>query len=392
MFLGIGLRIGMLGSVFSPANLFASNEEGAWYDPSDLSTLFQDSLGTTPVTTAGDPVGLMLDKSKGLVLGYQEITNGDFATNIDDWTSGSGSQSWNAGRLRLTGAGAVSYQAVSTVVGQTYQVSCNTFVEADAPNSAAIYIDNNAVFGGSYASGSGKNGIDSPISFSFVAEATTTYVQVRQNTGTAGYIEVANVSVRSLAGNHARQATSAARPTYQTAGGLHYLAFDGVDDAMATGTITPGVDKAQVFAGVRKLSDAATGIAVETGTSAGTLSLAAPVASSSPDYFFASRGSVTRDVRPTSFAAPNTAVLTAVGDISGDVCRLRVNRAITENLLDQGTGNFSAAALNIGARNQSSLFFNGNIYGLILRFGANLTDAQIASTEAYLATRTGVTL
>jgi len=48
---------------FSPASLFAGGTEGAWYDPSDLSTLFQDSAGTTPVTTAGQPVGLMLDKS-----------------------------------------------------------------------------------------------------------------------------------------------------------------------------------------------------------------------------------------------------------------------------------------------------------------------------------------
>ena len=48
---------------FSIADLFASSEQGAWYGPSDLSTLFQDSAGTTPVTTAGQPVGLMLDNS-----------------------------------------------------------------------------------------------------------------------------------------------------------------------------------------------------------------------------------------------------------------------------------------------------------------------------------------
>jgi len=48
---------------FSLADLFASSEQGAWYGPSDLSTLFQDSAGTTPVTTAGQPVGRMLDNS-----------------------------------------------------------------------------------------------------------------------------------------------------------------------------------------------------------------------------------------------------------------------------------------------------------------------------------------
>ena len=48
---------------FSPLSLFASGEQGAWYDPSDLSTMFQDSAGTTPVTTDGQSVGKILDKS-----------------------------------------------------------------------------------------------------------------------------------------------------------------------------------------------------------------------------------------------------------------------------------------------------------------------------------------
>ena len=48
---------------FRPVELFANSEQGAWYDPSDISTLFQDAAGTTPVTADGDPVGRMLDKS-----------------------------------------------------------------------------------------------------------------------------------------------------------------------------------------------------------------------------------------------------------------------------------------------------------------------------------------
>lgn len=43
--------------------LFSGSEPGAWYDPSDLSTLFQDSAGSTPVTAVEQPVGRMLDKS-----------------------------------------------------------------------------------------------------------------------------------------------------------------------------------------------------------------------------------------------------------------------------------------------------------------------------------------
>jgi len=48
---------------FNPIDLFAAGEQGAWYDPSDFSTMFQDSAGTTPVTADGQPVGLILDKS-----------------------------------------------------------------------------------------------------------------------------------------------------------------------------------------------------------------------------------------------------------------------------------------------------------------------------------------
>jgi len=59
---GIRSPFGRRGG-FSPAILFAGGEPGVWYDPSDLTTLFQDTAGTIPVTTAGQTAGLMLDKS-----------------------------------------------------------------------------------------------------------------------------------------------------------------------------------------------------------------------------------------------------------------------------------------------------------------------------------------
>ena len=43
--------------------LFANGEQGFFYDPSDLSTMFQDAAGTIPVTAAGQPIGLIRDKS-----------------------------------------------------------------------------------------------------------------------------------------------------------------------------------------------------------------------------------------------------------------------------------------------------------------------------------------
>ena len=44
-------------------SLFANNEQGFFYDPNDLSTMFQDAAGTVPVNGVGQPVGLIRDKS-----------------------------------------------------------------------------------------------------------------------------------------------------------------------------------------------------------------------------------------------------------------------------------------------------------------------------------------
>lgn len=48
---------------FTPAELFALGELGMWFDPSDLSSMFQDAAGTIPVTAANQQVGKILDKS-----------------------------------------------------------------------------------------------------------------------------------------------------------------------------------------------------------------------------------------------------------------------------------------------------------------------------------------
>lgn len=59
-----------VGDVFKPItfsylikSLFANNEQGFFYDPNDLTTMFQDAAGNEPVTGVGQPVGLILDKS-----------------------------------------------------------------------------------------------------------------------------------------------------------------------------------------------------------------------------------------------------------------------------------------------------------------------------------------
>lgn len=52
---------------FTPSEIFLDADgnrlNGFWLDPSDISTLFQNVAGTTPVTADNDPVGFIRDKS-----------------------------------------------------------------------------------------------------------------------------------------------------------------------------------------------------------------------------------------------------------------------------------------------------------------------------------------
>ncbi|HEX8214267.1 MAG TPA: hypothetical protein VF582_02215 [Allosphingosinicella sp.] len=57
----LGLKLRQRGA-FSPRLLFAKGEAGAWYDPADLSSMFQDAAGTS-AAAADAPVGLIRDKS-----------------------------------------------------------------------------------------------------------------------------------------------------------------------------------------------------------------------------------------------------------------------------------------------------------------------------------------
>ena len=64
----IGLNMSLSGlRTLDPAAsvraLFANDEDGVWYDTSDISTLFQDNAGTTPITASGQTIGFVRDKS-----------------------------------------------------------------------------------------------------------------------------------------------------------------------------------------------------------------------------------------------------------------------------------------------------------------------------------------
>jgi hypothetical protein len=173
-----------------------------------------------------------------------------------------------------------------------------------------------------------------------------------------------------------------------------YLFFDGIDDNMLTGTITPGVDKAQVFAGVRKLRNTFEIIAEHSPNANDTADsgvFSCGFSTPNTTYFGARGNGATIRVGVGTNVPPVTLAVSGIGDISGDKATLRVNGAeIATDTADQGAGNFLAHTLYIGRRGNISAPLNGHIYGLIVRFSAaNLADASIAATERWMNSKTG---
>ena len=400
--ISLGLTARLNSSAFNPLSLFGLTDTGWVYDHSDFSTLFQDAAGTIPVTAVGQPVGLQLDKSKGLVLGPELVTNGTFDTDTSGWASSTlliSTAAVVSGEFQVTASVASGRQvsAISCVVGKTYLVvgSCRLI---SGTGSAFIGIAD--TLAGASIYGAALNNTSTPIQTraQFVATATTMYV-VAGSTGGSGVTRFDNISVREIPGNHRTQSISLNRPTLlQDDGGLYYLSYDGINDSMATASFAWGTDKVTVVAGVRKLWDAAPGVVTEFSASVsanlGSFGMFAPGANSGVDaqrITFTSLGSTSvvfiRPIDP--IAAPVTAVVSGLGNISGDLATLRINGTqVAQSTADQGTGNYGTYQVFFGARGGTSFFFNGREYR---QFAINrlLTTDELAQIEAYTNSKTG---
>lgn len=189
--------------------------------------------------------------------------------------------------------------------------------------------------------------------------------------------------------------------TYDTAGFPLYLRFDGVDDWMQTASVDFGAtDKATLWAAIRKLSDAGTGMLIESSTTAtagtnnGTFHLAAPNPAAGDLSFKLVGGAAPANavVAASGYPAPVSAIATYQMDIGGaaigDEMKIRVNGvapAVTypNGVTPAGGGNLGNHAIYIGRRAGTSLPFNGRLYGLIVR-GAATPDPTISRVERYL--------
>lgn len=205
---------------FTPAALFTTGVNGAWYDPSDMTTLYQDAAGTTPVTAMEQPVGLILDKSKGLVLGSELVVNGtDFVDSNSDGTpdswvaQGTSTMSVVSGVFRITtaitnGTNGAKQLITGLTAGKTYKVSA--LIRAAAAVSGqigSVRWANGDVTSGYSILLTAPHSNTSFVSLSgYITPSGASVSLFLINGGTPdsqSTFEYDNISVKEIAGNHA---------------------------------------------------------------------------------------------------------------------------------------------------------------------------------------------
>jgi len=240
MHIGLGIRMSGnrgAGGGFSPNALFASSEAGDWFDPSDLSRMWQDTAGATPVTADGQTVGVILGQRQGKTRGAELFSS--FNTIMSPWT-GSG-----LGPFSIDGSHGGNADLIidpfTLTLGKLYEF---TFTISGASGNFLLFLGRSS----SQAFGNGTHIVKN------VCNAN--YIYFRATAGIAG--TVTGFSVREIPGTHLVQSDAAKRPAYAFApltGRRNLLTkTEAFDDAVwSKGQITIAPDS-----GGFKLSETAT--------------------------------------------------------------------------------------------------------------------------------------
>lgn len=216
--------------------LFANGEQGFFYDPSDMGTMFQDAAGTIPVTM-GQPVGLILDKSKPIT----NISILDSAFLLaDGWIKSNPVISvTNVGGSLRVSKGTVSpnnvYRPFSCESGKLYRLTVK--YKNHTGNNVRFFVRNASGAGGSLVlsqaivTGINTGGVESTF---FISNSSTHSVLIDSQNAFESSVDVESIAITKVSDsiNHAYQTTSAARPILRDA--PRRIDFDAVDDKLIT--------------------------------------------------------------------------------------------------------------------------------------------------------------
>ena len=270
-------------------SLFANGEPGFWLDPSDMSTMFTDSAGTTPVTAVEQPVGLILDKSKGLVLDSELVTNGNF----EAW-SGAAPDSWSIAST-VTKSTSITHGGTNSAkfapaAGVNPQLSQNFATVANAWYKVDMWVyGDGSAFTIAFATSNGGASVFylnptitvgaagwREVTFYFCPTVSRSTFTITNNNNTSYTFYVDDISIKPLAGTHYYQSTAGVRPVLSArvnlllatatlstqsvtvTAGSYVLAFSGAGSialsGVSSGTKTAGSNTITCTAGTLTLT------------------------------------------------------------------------------------------------------------------------------------------
>lgn len=444
------MALGQLGGVGRSKNLtaiikamFANGEQGWWYDPSNLSTLFQDSAGTTPVTAMEQPVGLQLDLSGrgnhrrqttsanrpvvsarvNLLTKTEEFDNAAWTKSSLTVISNSiaaPNGSVTADTIRADGVTCRIFQLTTLATGVSHRFAA--YIKAGLTLWVAIRAVGSATQPGAWFNlgtgvvGTVESGLTATITpagngwflceitFSAITAAATNF-SIYPVSNNGNYASAVNDTLYIWGADLRPTNQGVGLPAYQrvntstdydSTGFPVYIKPNGSNQFMQTNSINfSSTDKMTLWAGLRNLSNLAC-IFAETSTSAainlGTFYIVTGTDAGGTGYSSLGHGtapaSTLQTAKAFTFIAPDTAVISITHNIANDLSTIRRNTVDGTNAIgDKGTGNFGNYPAYFYMRAGTSLPFNGNDYGSIAR-GAASTAAQIASGETYINSKT----
>lgn len=404
-----GLERGRPWVSWLPTNLFAASEQGVYFDPSDITTLFQDAAGTIPVTDAGQPVGRMVDKS-GRNNHATQSTSGKRPTwQLDPYGYG-----------YLAFDGVDDFMATSAInLTGTARVTASVGLLVDQTNRAAgirrVTYSNYWGSDPAWFNTATSTATTVATNFTIASEPSNTSEQyygvlLADYTGTwtfnlssddgaslwigdlAGYGYTISNALVSAAYN-----TGVVSATINLVSGEYYFIRVMYGNGPAGGSLEltyshTGQTATNNFTG--KLFYDPAGVAICTGGDPssvnGTFLIGAP--SSAADHSFYLRGTSTIQARVQNVVSGDD-VLTGIFDLSQATKELelvpRLSGTTETNISWVGTNTgatsnkFGNQPLYIGALGGSSTYFKGHVYGIIVR-GALSTSTEITNTEDWI--------
>lgn len=413
--------------------LFGSGQQGAWYDPSDMSTLFQDEAGTIPVTAVEQPVGRMLDKSGrgnhatqatttkrpvlsrrvNLALATEDASSAKWMPPINATVAAASavgaplvSALWAVTETATSAVHVVGMTLLGVVSGGTYTISY--IVKAGARTWARIFEDTAGSFA-YFNLSTGEIGTTTNATANIVSlgngfyRCSMTYAQSGTvlrariapalNNGVVVYagdggigLYVSGLQIEPGPLTSYQRVNTATDYDADPAKFPAYLRFDGVDDAMQTGNIDfTSTNKMTVWAGVQEFNTSV-GMICEFTANAGNIPQSFYLAvkdTGGGTSSFSARGLTIASIGRRSVSNPLLA--SGAADLSIPSVVARFNQTSTGNTVIVGStaAGFANAPLYVGARAGTSLFFNGRIYSLIVR-GAQSSLSQIEATEVHI--------